>query len=156
MELYQTVYAKSWKKPEPYPNFISGWARICAENGWLRLGIAWIDDVAIAVQFWFTINRRAYIFKLAYDEDYSRWSAGTILSAHMIKYSLEEDQVTEIDYLTGDDNYKQAWMTHRRERVGVIACNLWNARGLATAATEYIGDLRRRWRQFKSDENNHG
>jgi hypothetical protein len=156
MELYQTVYAKSWKKPEPYPNFISGWARICAENGWLRLGIAWIDDVAIAVQFWFTINRRAYIFKLAYDEDYSRWSAGTILSAHMIKYSLEEDQVIEIDYLTGDDNYKQAWMTHRRERVGVIACNLWNARGLATAATEYIGDLRRRWRQFKSDENNHG
>ena len=145
MEAYHKIYAKSWKKPEPYPDFISGWAKICAQNGWLRLGIAWIDNVPIAVQFWFTLNRRAYIFKLAYDEEYSKWSAGTILSAHMIKYSLEQDNVIEIDYLTGDDNYKRAWMTHRRERAGLLACNLWSLRGLAIAATEFTGELIKRW-----------
>lgn len=151
MEIYHNIYSKSWKKPEPYPDFVTDWAKICAENGWLRLGIAWVDDVPIAVQFWFTVNGRAYIFKLAYDEEYSKWSAGTILSAHMIKYSLEKDRVIEIDYLTGDDNYKRSWMTHRRERVGVLACNLRSPRGLAIAATEFMGELSKRWRNRSSN-----
>ena len=75
MEAYHAIYAKSWKKPEPYPYFVEGWARICAKNGWLRLGIAWVDNVPVAAQFWFTMKQRAYIFKLAYDEDYTNWSA---------------------------------------------------------------------------------
>ena len=145
MEAYQSVYAKSWKKPEPYPQFVPGWAKICARNGWLRLGIAWVDDVPIAAQFWFTIHRRAYIFKLAYDDDYAKWSAGTMLTAYMIKSSLEQDRVIEIDYLTGDDAYKRLWMTARRERVGIRACNLRSPRGVVIAATEVAGTLRQRW-----------
>jgi CelD/BcsL family acetyltransferase involved in cellulose biosynthesis len=146
MDAYDRVYAKSWKKPEPYPEFVRRWARICADNGWLRLGVAWVDDVPIAAQFWFTMDRRAYIFKLAYDEDYSKWSAGTVLTAHMVRHSLEQDAVVEIDYLTGDDPYKKTWMTHRRERVGLIACNRRTARGMFTATVEYAGALRKRWR----------
>lgn len=145
LEAFASVYAKSWKKPEPYPEFVPGWARICARNGWLRLGVAWLDDVPIAAQFWFTKNRRAYIFKLAYDEEYSKWSAGTVLTAFMIKHSLEQDGVIEIDYLTGDDAYKKAWMSERRERVGIRACNLRSSRGLLNAAFEKAGDFRRQW-----------
>jgi CelD/BcsL family acetyltransferase involved in cellulose biosynthesis len=145
MDAYEAVYAKSWKKPEPYPRFIRRWARICAEHGWLRLGLAWVDDVPIAVQFWFTMHRRAYIFKLAYDEDYAKWSAGTVLTAHLIRHALENDAVVEIDYLTGDDPYKQLWMTHRRERIGMIACNRRSARGMLAATYEYAGALRKRW-----------
>jgi hypothetical protein len=147
MEAYQKVFAKSWKKPEPYPGFIPGWAGVCAENGWLRLGIAWVGEVPIAAQFWFTMHGRASIFKLAYDDAYSKWSAGTVLTAHMIKYSLERDRVIEIDYLTGDDTYKQSWMTHRRERVGIRACNLQNVRGILSAASERAGELHGRWRR---------
>jgi CelD/BcsL family acetyltransferase involved in cellulose biosynthesis len=146
MEAYQRVYAKSWKTPEPYPRFVGEWARICAGNGWLRLGIAWVGDVPIAAQFWFTMHRRAYIFKLAYDDEYSKWSAGTMLTAHMLKWSIEQDRVIEIDYLSGDDEYKKLWMTARRERVGIRACNLRSARGAVTAATEFAGSLRQRWR----------
>jgi len=145
IDAYQAIYAKSWKKPEPYPRFVEGWARICAKNGWLRLGIAWIDNVPVAAQFWFTMDQHAYIFKLAYDEDYANWSAGTLLTAHMIKHSLEEDRVIEIDYLTGDDEYKSAWMTHRRERIGLLACNLRDMHGLATAAKEFAGAFRNQW-----------
>lgn len=145
IDAYQTIYAKSWKKPEPYPRFVEGWAKICAKNGWLRLGIAWIDNVPVAAQFWFTVDQHAYIFKLAYDEDYANWSAGTLLTAHMIKHSLEEDHVIEIDYLTGDDEYKSAWMTHRRERIGVLACNLKDVYGVAMAAREFAGAFRNRW-----------
>jgi len=139
IDAFRQVYGKSWKKPEPYPDFVPGWAKICSENGWLRLGIAWLNDQPIAVQFWFTRSRRAYIFKLAYDEKYAKLSAGTVLTAFMIRHSLEQDQVVEIDYLTGDDVYKRDWMAARRERVGVRACYLGNVRGIAMAAVEAIG-----------------
>jgi CelD/BcsL family acetyltransferase involved in cellulose biosynthesis len=129
---------------EPFPQFVRGWARTCAENGWLRLGVAWLGDAPIAAQFWFTLHRRAYIFKLAYDEAHTKLSAGTVLSAHLFRHALEVDRVVEMDYLTGDDGYKKSWMTHRRERIGLLACNLRTPRGLAAAAAEYTGTLRQR------------
>jgi hypothetical protein len=139
MDAFESVYSKSWKVPEPYPSFVREWARLCAERGWLRLGVASIDDVPIAAQFWFTTARRAYIFKLAYDEGQSRWSAGTVLTAHLLRHALEVDQVIEVDYLSGDDAYKKSWMTVRRERIGLMACNLRSVGGAAAAATEVLG-----------------
>ncbi len=150
VDAFEKVYAKSWKQAEPYPNFVRGWARICAQKGWLRLGIAWAGEVPIAAQFWFTMHGRSYIFKLAYDEAYSSWSAGTVLAAAMFEYSLDRDRVVEIDYLTGDDAYKRSWMTQRRERVGLIACNLGTPRGLLIAAREWAGELRSNWRSRRS------
>jgi len=143
---YTQVYAKSWKKPEPYPEFVPGWARICAQHGWLRLGLVWVNDVPIAAQFWFTMHGHAYIYKLAYDENYSKWSAGTLLTAALMEQALDQDRVVEIDYLTGDDAYKQTWMTDRRERLGVVACNPFTARGLLASGMEIAGSLRSRWR----------
>jgi hypothetical protein len=147
LEAYDRVYGRSWKTPEPYPQFVPGWARICAERGWLRLGLAWVGDVPVAAQIWFTQNQRACIFKLAYDEDYAGFSAGTVLTAHLFRHALEQDRVTEIDYLTGDDAYKRSWMSHRRERTGLLACNLRTPRGVLTAAKERAGELRQRWRR---------
>ncbi len=141
MDAYDAIYNRSWKQREPYPDFVRGWARRCAQRGWLRLGIASLEGKPIAAQFWFTIDRRAYIFKLAYDEEYSKWSAGTVLTAHMFRHALETDRVVEIDYLTGDDPYKSAWMTHRRERIGFFACNLRSPRGIWSAAREVAGSL---------------
>jgi hypothetical protein len=139
VDAFEAVYAKSWKEPEPYPNFVRGWARRCAERGWLRLGVARLEGAPIAAQFWFTIDRRAYIFKLAYDEAHTKLSVGTVLTAHLFRHAMDVDGVVEIDYLTGDDPYKQTWMTHRRERVGLMACNLKSVAGLAVASREWAG-----------------
>lgn len=153
MIAYEKVYSKSWKKPEPYPDFVRKWALVCARNGWLRLGIAWFEGVPIATQFWFTVNRRAYIFKLAYDEGYSSMSAGTLLSAHMFQRALDTDHVTEIDYLTGDDEYKKLWMSKRRERIGILACNPRTIDGLMMTFKEVAGHLsqpiRHRLRRYR-------
>lgn len=146
MDAYDVVYAKSWKEPEPYPTFVRRWAEVCAREGWLRLGVAWVGDVPIAAQFWFTVRGRAYIFKLAYDEAYQKMSAGTVLTAHLMRHALDVDHVVEIDYLTGDDPYKKAWMTQRRERIGLLACNLRTPRGIAFAARESLAALVRRVR----------
>jgi CelD/BcsL family acetyltransferase involved in cellulose biosynthesis len=144
MDAWEQVYARSWKVPEPYPAFIRRWAERCATEGWLRLGLAWLGDIPIAAQFWFTLGGRAYIFKLAYDEAYQKLSAGTVLSALLFQQALDVDRVIEIDYLTGDDAYKQSWVSHRRERIGLVACNLRTARGVLAAGREAAGALRRR------------
>lgn len=145
MDAYDRIYANSWKKPEPYPDFVRGWAKCCARKGTLRLGLAWLGDIPIAAQFWFTENRRAFIYKLAYDEEHKKWSAGTVLSAKLFELSLDQDKVVEIDYLTGDDPYKQAWMSHRRERIGLIACNPRTLRGLLAGFRERAGVLWQQW-----------
>ncbi|CAG1022664.1 hypothetical protein MTYM_01892 [Methylococcales bacterium] len=129
---YQKVYSTSWKVQEPFPEFIPGLIRLSAEQGWLRLGIAYLQGEPIAAQIWIVAHRRASIFKLAYDEKFASYSAGSILSAHMMEYALDVDKVEEVDYLIGDDPYKKDWMSHRRERMGIIAFNprtIWGLLG---------------------------
>jgi hypothetical protein len=126
---YERVYNSSWKRPESHPRFIGGLMHTCAKNGWLRLGIAYIDDQPAAAQLWIVHKKIASIYKLAYDEQFSSLSIGTLLTAHMMQYVIDVDSVEEVDYLTGDDAYKQDWMSHRRERWGVMAFNLHTLSG---------------------------
>lgn len=135
---YEKVYRASWKKPEPHPAFMPGLIRTAAEQGWLRLGIACIDGEPAAAQVWFVSNHVASIFKLAYDERFSRLSVGSVLTAHLMQHVIDMDRVAEVDYLTGDDEYKQDWMSDRRERWGILAFNLRTVNG-AFAAMRHIG-----------------
>jgi hypothetical protein len=130
IEDYISVYNSSWKIEEPYPDFIPALLRLAAECGWLRLGIARYDTVAVASQIWLVCAGTAYIFKLAYHEDYKRLSAGTVLTAHMMQSVIEDDRVSKIDYLSGDDAYKADWMTERREQWGIAAFNPRSTEGL--------------------------
>lgn len=143
---YQAVYAQSWKVPEPYPDFVPGLVRLCAQRGWLRLGLAWLGDKPVAAQIWIVANARADIYKLAYDEAHKAHAPGTLLTAHLMEHAIDVDGVTEIDYLIGDDAYKAAWMSHRRERFGLIAYDPLTLRGLLGLARQAAGSAWRRLR----------
>ncbi len=117
------VYNSSWKREEPYPEFIPHLLRLSAGRGWLRLGIASYDNKPVASQVWLVSEGTAYIFKLAYHEDFKQLSPGTVLTAFMMEHVIEKDGVSRIDYLTGDDDYKKNWMSVRRERHGIAAYN---------------------------------
>lgn len=149
VQAYEEIYAQSWKQPEPYPQFVPGWMKVCAENGWLRLGIAWLEGVPIAAQFWWVRDGVASIFKLAYREDYAKMSAGSLLSACLFEHVIDRDDVYEVDYLTGDDAYKRAWMESRRERVGLLACNLLSLSGARQAGIEMAGTAYQRIKALK-------
>ncbi|TBR14345.1 GNAT family N-acetyltransferase [Rugosibacter aromaticivorans] len=143
---FETIYQRSWKPSEAFPDFVRRLCALAAQRGWLRLGVLSLNGVALASQIWLVDQGKAAIFKLAYDPDAARYSPGSLLTAALMEYVLEHDAVDEIDYLSGDDPYKQDWMSHRRERHGLIAFDLAMPRGLFAAARHYGGKELRIWR----------
>ncbi|MET0047490.1 MAG: GNAT family N-acetyltransferase [Sedimenticola sp.] len=113
---YTAVYTASWKANEVFEKFITGLAEHLSMAGWLRLAILYIEDRPAAAQFWFVVDGKASIFKLAYDEAWKQYSPGSILIAYLMEHVIDTDQVEEIDFLTGNDAYKQDWMSERRQR----------------------------------------
>ena len=62
------------------------------------------------------------IFKLAYDEEY--YNCRPAPCCLRTCSGMRSTWIGfEIDYPTGDDAYKQSWMTQRRQRTGILACN---------------------------------
>jgi ribosomal protein S18 acetylase RimI-like enzyme len=118
---YERVLAKSWKKPEPYPQCAAGVIRAAAEAGALRLGLFYVDEEPVATQVWIVAGGRATIYKLHFDEQYKRNSVGSILTAHLMEHVLDVDGVREVDFGLFDDQHKKAWMTQTRGMHGIAA-----------------------------------
>ena len=145
---YNRIYSLSWKVAEPHPEFIAAVCRDFARRDWLRMGILRVEGVAVAAQIWFVKDKVASIFKLAYDPQFANYSVGSILTKELMKHSIDQDNVDVVDYLCGDDAYKQDWMSHRRERFGLRAYRLTNPVGLFLAAIER---LKAAWKSRKGD-----
>jgi len=143
---YVKVYSASWKVAEPYPGFMPGLIRFAAHRGWLRLGVAWLNEKPVAAQVWLVVGGKASIYKLAYDNDYKSLAPGTLLTALLMQEAIDVDKVREIDYLIGDEPYKRTWMSERRERRGLIAFNSRTLSGFAGLAKELAGRVWRRTR----------
>ncbi|PZO18584.1 MAG: GNAT family N-acetyltransferase [Burkholderiales bacterium] len=141
---YEAVYANSWKQPEPCPEFMPGLIRLAAREGWLRLGVLWLNDQPLAAQLWLVCEGKANIYKLAYVEGFEKLSAGSVLTTALMQHTMDVDGVVEVDYLSGDDAYKADWMSSRRERVGLVAFDKGRVRGLASAARHFAAAW---WRQ---------
>ena len=140
---FEAVYRASWKGQEPNAVFMPTLARMAAQLGWLRLGVLQLDAQPIAAQLWLVKDGKANIFKLAYASGFERFSAGSVLTAALMQHAIDVDQVHEVDYLTGDDNYKRDWMSHRRERWGLVAFDRRTPKGLFAAGRHWLGKLRK-------------
>ncbi|HWR16998.1 MAG TPA: GNAT family N-acetyltransferase [Terriglobales bacterium] len=139
VEAYEKVYQNSWKKDEARPEFIRELVHMCAKQGWLRLGVVYLDGEPAAAQIWITRSGTSSIYKVAYDERFAKLSLGTVLTAHLMQIALDEDRVSCVDFLSGDDEYKKRWMSHRRERWGLLAMNTRTPKGLMAVARNVGG-----------------
>lgn len=138
---FQEVYAASWKKPEPYPDFVPSLIRLLAARGMLRLGLARLQGKPIAAQLWITGQSKASIYKVAYHHAYAAMSPGTVLTSFLLRHAIEHDRVGEVDFLIGDDDYKKIWMSDRRERWGIVAFNPRTFVGCALMLRELAGRM---------------
>jgi hypothetical protein len=139
---FESVYQRSWKEPEPFPDFNAALMRALAPLGMLRLGVLHVDGAAAAAQLWIVERHRATVLKLAHDEAFKAASPGTVLTALMLQRLLDEEHVPEIDFGRGDDAYKSAWASQRRQRIGLILANKLHPRGLAFLGRHAMGRVR--------------
>jgi CelD/BcsL family acetyltransferase involved in cellulose biosynthesis len=62
-----------------------------------------------------------------------------------MRHVMVDDRVSEVDYLIGDDPYKQSWMGQRRERCGIVAYNpislIGNTKLIYEAAGRLLRDI---------------
>jgi len=117
---YHATYSASWKANEQYVALLDAAAINLAAPDWTRLAILYINGKAAAAQLWFVVHGKASIFRLAYDEEWKRYSPGSILTAYLMEYVIDTDKVEEIDFLTGNEAYKQDWMSTRRQRCRLL------------------------------------
>ncbi len=113
---YEAIYAQSWKPAEGSPAFLRRFAEAEGAAGRLRLGIARADGEPVAAQWWTVEGNTAFIHKLAHTQDSRPLSPGTVLSAALFEQVIDRDQVTLVDFGTGDDGYKRDWMERQRPR----------------------------------------
>ena len=143
---FETVYARSWKEPEPFPSFNPAQIRAAASLGLARLGVWWIGGVPAAAQFWIVEHGTAMVLKLAHDEAFKAHSPGTVLTAWMIRHMIEQDHVTALDFGRGDDPYKQGWVSDRRQRIGLLLINPFRPAGLIALVRHALGRIKARLR----------
>lgn len=142
---YHRVYKASWKVEEQFSAYVDAMVKNLAGRGWLRLGVLFINDQPAAAQIWFVCHQKAGIFKLAYDEQWKQYSPGSILIGFLMQQVIDNDRVEEIDFLTGNDAYKQDWMSERRQRLG-MTCALHQSRaGGASNTLQFLKGLLKNW-----------
>lgn len=113
---YHDIYKVSWKANEQYEGIVKGFTNRVSKTRWTRLAILYVNDKPVAAHLWYVVHRKASIFRLVYDQDWKQYSPGSILMSYLMEYVIDIDKVEEIDFLTGNDRYKQDWMSERRER----------------------------------------
>lgn len=138
---FREVYSASWKVPEPYADFVPSLIHRLASIGMLRLGIARLKGRPVAAQLWIVGQGKASIYKVAYHKAFASFSPGTVLTSHLMQYVIDRDNVKEVDFLIGDDEYKPFWMTDRRERWGIVAYNPHTLLGSALLVKEISGRI---------------
>lgn len=143
---YETIYARSWKQPEPLADFNPTLMRNLAAAGLLRLGLLRDGARPVAAQLWAlrSDHRHATVLKLAHDEHDRAASPGSLLTAAMLERLIAGDGITSFDFGRGDDGYKRLWAGTRRQRIGLLLADWRNPRGLAALLRHRTGEARRR------------
>ena len=132
---YVAVYNRSWKRVEPHPDFSPGLIRLCASLDTLILGVIYLNEKPVASQLWFKVGDAYVIYKLAYDEEYKKMSAGSVLSKYMFESVIDEGSSRLIDYGIGSEPYKKDWMDEFHVISGVSGHNLKSIKGIGLALT---------------------
>jgi hypothetical protein len=120
---YEQIYAASWKPEEGHPALLRAFAEAEGAGGRLRMGIARIDGIPVAAQYWTVEDGTAFIHKLAHVEDSLKASPGTLLSAALFRHVIKVDGVKRVDFGTGNDNYKRDWMNRHEPLWRIEAFN---------------------------------
>lgn len=151
---YFNIYNKSWKIQETDQKFHVGLFKYLSEKGFLRLftmyhysnsgssqeepkpfanyqrsieeGIPIPNNaIPIATFFFLVYGKTAYFLKTAYREDYAPYSPGSVTMWFLIKWFIDVEKISTIDFQKGNDTYKYMWASFKENHV---LCKIANPR----------------------------
>ena len=126
-EAYQTEL-KSWKGKNGtalaihpfFGKFFRQYGRIASHKGIFRLSFLRINGKAIAMQIAVEYDKRFWLLKIGYNEDFSRCSPGTLLMLHTVKYAATQG-LKSYEFLGFAEKWTQLWTQSCRDCVSVSA-----------------------------------
>jgi CelD/BcsL family acetyltransferase involved in cellulose biosynthesis len=83
-------------------------------SGWLDLHLLFLNGKAVAYRSGFYFDKRIEDWRNAFDLDHFEFSPGKILLMFMIENAYKRG-CEEVDFLRGDEDYKQRWKTSERD-----------------------------------------
>jgi CelD/BcsL family acetyltransferase involved in cellulose biosynthesis len=93
-------------------------ARSFLNRGWLYFSSMSVDDRLVSAFYGCLFHRRLYFISSGRDVRYSRYSVGQLHQMQMIKEAIGQN-LTEFDFLQGDEPYKFHWTGSARRYVRV-------------------------------------
>ncbi|MDJ0975631.1 MAG: GNAT family N-acetyltransferase [Planctomycetota bacterium] len=96
----------------------------------LMLVLLTLDGTPIAARYDFLYGERIWCFQGGWDPAYERMRVGTLLTADVLEWGIENGYV-EYAFLSGDDPYKRRWTDASRELFDLFA---WGRSGAARRA----------------------
>jgi CelD/BcsL family acetyltransferase involved in cellulose biosynthesis len=120
-EVLATIERNSWKARDgnlkvSTPSGQEFYRRFCSylsRRGSLELWRADIDSVPIAFVLNVVFGGKVYHYNTCYDEKFATLSPGLLLHSEAIADAFER-RLTEYDFLSGDEPYKERWCSDRR------------------------------------------
>jgi CelD/BcsL family acetyltransferase involved in cellulose biosynthesis len=151
MDAFFDLHQRRWNQRWLPGAFAGGQARAfhkqaahaLLKSGMLRLHTLTLDHEIRAALYCFQKDDRCYYYLSGFDPELSKLSIGTTLTAHAIRYAIEQDRATEFDLLRGNEAYKYRWGAQDRFNLrlsltkGGIASPLLAASGKASLALEH-------------------
>ncbi|MCK4784683.1 MAG: GNAT family N-acetyltransferase [Desulfobacteraceae bacterium] len=99
-DIFNPVYRGFWEKA-----FLDTLAA-----GQTTLWVLYYRDQPVGYEWYLQQGRRMFGLKTDYDEEYARFSPGTLLKLHTLQKHFETG-ASEIDFLMGGGDYKKRWAT---------------------------------------------
>jgi hypothetical protein len=138
--------------PEP-PGYLSSMMALAADCGALRVGMMYLDERPVAMQFWVVTDGVAHCLRIWGAQGPLPFPVDDLLTQMVLVCLIDGDRVTELDFGAIDDEFARNWAPMSRERMGIAAFTPRTLRGLRGAmrhvVPRYLGALPGRlWRKL--------
>lgn len=123
--------------------FYTAAARWAAAEGILRLAYLRLDGRAIGFGYCLQAGGTLYFLKLGMDDSFAKLGPGVVLTRHLIDYAFAAPDVTELDLLGENEQYKMDFAsgTHEQIRLQIFPNRVLGP--AARAAVASAAELRR-------------
>jgi len=143
------VELKSWKREAcsaivsdlAKEAFHRAWFRSACVDGTLRIGFMRIDGQAVAMQLAMVWRGRFWLFKIGYDEAYSKCSPGTLLMHYAILQATKQ-RLKSFEFLGNVESWISELWTQDNSPCSHVRTYRFGPRGLAAFLADAAAKLR--------------